>query len=403
MKRHDDLINLLQNILDVLLFHHPTVWWLSRRIRSLREHLADELATRPPGAPRRLDLARALDALDDFQRSQAPEHPSPWALAARGGSLFARIQHLVAPPAAPGRPAWLAPALLALVLPCAALTLKAAVNPPIPGEPALIRDLDALAAREGLDPHLLRSLAWVESGLNRKAKSPAGALGVLQVMPETARRFGARDLDDPEQVATAGAKYLKHLLDRTQGNVAKALAAYSGGEQVVAAAPLDPDLQSYAARIQTLTRDQAIQPAWPLADGEVLGVIERRVDGDLAVRTLVRHRGNIRLVIRPASGKGQGGTVEYGSRTATGQRNLEPWKEQTAKVMIPGKDFGDEALVQCEERGLGWIGETRVSIQGPYRTFRLRMHPAPETAPPPSGGPSTLSESAARRSEAPQS
>ena len=57
IRRHDYLINLLQNVVEILLFYHPAVWWLSRRIRTEREQIADDFAAHHLGDPRRLALA----------------------------------------------------------------------------------------------------------------------------------------------------------------------------------------------------------------------------------------------------------------------------------------------------------------------------------------------------------
>ena len=93
IRRHDYLVNLLQGVVEALLFYHPVVWWLSREIRNEREHIADQLAADMLGAPRR--LAIALSELSDFNRScSTPPH---LAQAAHGGQLMSRIEQLVRP------------------------------------------------------------------------------------------------------------------------------------------------------------------------------------------------------------------------------------------------------------------------------------------------------------------
>jgi len=93
--RRDYLVNLLQSVVEALLFFHPAVWWLSARLRAERELVADDLAARAIGDRRR--LAQALHAL-----SLAPEDAAAagaaWAVPARGGSLLRRVEVLVAPP-----------------------------------------------------------------------------------------------------------------------------------------------------------------------------------------------------------------------------------------------------------------------------------------------------------------
>ena len=90
IKRHDYLVNLLQNVVETLLFYHPAVWWLSRRIRIEREQIADDFAARHLGEPRRLALA-----LSELERLQFSHHHL--AQAANGGDLTARIRRLLRP------------------------------------------------------------------------------------------------------------------------------------------------------------------------------------------------------------------------------------------------------------------------------------------------------------------
>ncbi|WP_146907079.1 M56 family metallopeptidase [Arenimonas daejeonensis] len=90
VRRHDYLVNLVQSAVEALLFYHPVVWWLSRRIRIEREQIADDLAAQALGEPRRLALA--LNELAQF-RAPTP-HLAP---AAHGGQLMSRIQRLVRP------------------------------------------------------------------------------------------------------------------------------------------------------------------------------------------------------------------------------------------------------------------------------------------------------------------
>lgn len=95
---------------------------------------------------------------------------------------------------------------------------------------ALFREVEA---RLGLPRGLVEAVARVESGLNPRAVSPAGALGLMQLMPATARALGANDPFDPAQNVEAGARYLRHLLDRFGGNLRLALAAYNAGPGAV--------------------------------------------------------------------------------------------------------------------------------------------------------------------------
>lgn len=89
------------------------------------------------------------------------------------------------------------------------------------------------AARYGLEPALVRAIAHVESRFNTNAVSPAGAAGIMQLMPGTAKRYGAVSRHDPAQNLDAGARYFKDLLGQYAGNIALALAAYNAGERNV--------------------------------------------------------------------------------------------------------------------------------------------------------------------------
>ncbi|UCE04217.1 MAG: M56 family metallopeptidase [Candidatus Latescibacterota bacterium] len=90
VRRHDYLVNLLQTLVETLLFYHPAVWWVSSRIRHEREHCADDLAVHACGD--RVLVARALTAMEELRLS--PLHPGV-AIAANGGSLVSRIQRLL--------------------------------------------------------------------------------------------------------------------------------------------------------------------------------------------------------------------------------------------------------------------------------------------------------------------
>ena len=93
--------------------------------------------------------------------------------------------------------------------------------------------IERAAAAAGIEPNLVRAVIVVESGFNPRAKSAKGAMGLMQLMPATATRFGADNALDPVQNVAAGARYLKFLKDRFAGNVRLVLAAYNAGEQAV--------------------------------------------------------------------------------------------------------------------------------------------------------------------------
>ena len=102
IRRHDYLINLMQVVVETLLFYHPAVWWLAGQIRLEREQIADQLAAGVIGTPR--PLALALAELADLTQSPAAE--IALAQAADGGTLKVRIKQLFAAKSVPAKPAW---------------------------------------------------------------------------------------------------------------------------------------------------------------------------------------------------------------------------------------------------------------------------------------------------------
>ncbi|HEX8613993.1 MAG TPA: M56 family metallopeptidase [Telluria sp.] len=130
IRRFDYLVNLGQNLAEIVLFYHPAVWWISGRIRVEREQIADDLAARHLGEPRR--LARALSELERLQFSM--HH---LAVAATGGDLLSRVRRLLKP--APQTLDWQA-ALPALGLAAACFSLYAhAAGDRASATPALAR------------------------------------------------------------------------------------------------------------------------------------------------------------------------------------------------------------------------------------------------------------------------
>lgn len=90
-----------------------------------------------------------------------------------------------------------------------------------------------VASHYGLQAGLLKAIIEVESGFNARARSPKGAIGLMQVMPATAARYGDFDLYLPEHNVDVGARYLRDLLAMFKGDVRLAVAAYNAGENAV--------------------------------------------------------------------------------------------------------------------------------------------------------------------------
>jgi len=90
-----------------------------------------------------------------------------------------------------------------------------------------------LETETGVSADLIKAVVMVESGFDARARSPKGALGLMQLMPEIARRYGVRNAYDPHQNLRAGATHLSKLLERYDGDLSLTLAAYNAGSGAV--------------------------------------------------------------------------------------------------------------------------------------------------------------------------
>src|SRR5437868_11221857 len=128
------------------------------------------------------------------------------------------------------------------------------------GRPAMSIDRDGVeklvreaAERHRMDPALVRAVIETESNWNPKAFSHKGAGGLMQLIPTTAQRYGAYDVFDPQQKIDAGVKYLRKLLERYNGNLDLALAAYNAGEGAVDkvhGVPAFRETRNYVQKVQ---------------------------------------------------------------------------------------------------------------------------------------------------------
>ena len=114
--------------------------------------------------------------------------------------------------------------------------------------------IDRVAKEQNVDAKLVRAVIQVESAYNERARSRKGAMGLMQLMPATARQYAVTDPYDPKSNIEAGIKHLKSLLDRLP-SVKLAIAAYNAGEAAVQrfrGVPPYPETRDYVAKVLSL-------------------------------------------------------------------------------------------------------------------------------------------------------
>ena len=118
------------------------------------------------------------------------------------------------------------------------------------------------AKKNDLPPELVAAVAHTESKFQPTARSGAGAIGLMQLVPRTGHWLGARNLTDPAQNIMAGAKYLKYLTDRFNGDTTRAIAAYNAGEGAVrrfGGIPPFRETRNYVQRVRSFQQDLGSQ------------------------------------------------------------------------------------------------------------------------------------------------
>jgi soluble lytic murein transglycosylase-like protein len=135
-------------------------------------------------------------------------------------------------------------------------------------------DLQPMIARHAdthqVDPRLIQAVMQVESGYNAQAVSRVGAIGLMQLMPETARNLAVSDPYDPDQNVRGGTTYLRRMLDRFQGSLELAVAAYNAGPEAVEryrGIPPYAETRDYVRRVLALYNGSDALSAPALAAG----------------------------------------------------------------------------------------------------------------------------------------
>jgi len=160
--------------------------------------------------------------------------------------------------------------------------------------------VEAIAATQSLPANLVHSVIQVESNYNTLAVSSKGAQGLMQLMPDTARRFGVANAFDPIDNIQGGTKYLKYLLDLYKGDYNLALAAYNAGEGAVekyGAVPPYPETINYLVLVgRQLQKSRPAVP--PASQPAVPQVADAQPAGPAHIQEVVGADGSVRYVSR---------------------------------------------------------------------------------------------------------
>ncbi len=185
-----------------------------------------------------------------------------------------------------------------VVMPYVAVAaVQATVPGPVDYGTGIEEAVRRIAAEHSLPPQLIHSVIKVESNYNPHAVSSKGALGLMQLIPSTARRFGVSDAFNPIQNIQGGAKYLRYLLDLFDNSYPLALAAYNAGEGAVArygGIPPFAETQNYVL----LVRKQLEKAAAAKLAVAPAPVIEAKVTGPAHIVEEVQPDGSVRYVSR---------------------------------------------------------------------------------------------------------
>lgn len=194
---------------------------------------------------------------------------------------------------------------------CGAVVAAAASPGEVPRTLPVIDDqgdlrglVQRLSSEHGLDPKLVDAVVRVESAYNPSAVSHKGALGLMQLMPDTARRLEVDDPFDPEQNVRGGIRELDRLIERYSGNLQLVLAAYNAGEGAVdrhRGIPPFQETRDYVARVLSLYTGSAYR----VSDGRMISPV--RLTRDAEGRTVISNTSGAEA--RPLPVSRTGGTT----------------------------------------------------------------------------------------------
>lgn len=192
--------------------------------------------------------------------------------------------------------------------------------------PELIALVDEIAQFNGVDPFLARAIIQAESAFNYKARSHAGALGLMQLMPATAKRFGVLDPFDPRQNIEGGTKYLKWLSNYFKGDLTKVVAAYNAGEGAVdrhKGVPPFRETRAYVPKVLDLFHRRAV-------------VADPKAAGSMAL--LKKGRGGFQVDEKPVKGAQMAAALPAGDaaepEASRPSRPIFQWTDDQGRVQI---------------------------------------------------------------------
>ena len=237
---------------------HPTIRAFAKRYghfgsRSIARHPQDDSTFR-----RLVQSVYAQGNRSTHRGAQGLTIQDYWRRAVAGQSHCARFgthrqtPSESAPPEPPAPTDQKPAAAVTAVKGCQLSEATAAAHQDPTGQHAIDQAVAAASQRHGLPAALIRSVIQHESNFNPRAVSPAGALGLMQLMPGTASELGVQNPFDISQNVDGGSRYLRKMLDRFGGDLRKALAAYNAGPGTVRrydGVPPYPETHSYIRRV----------------------------------------------------------------------------------------------------------------------------------------------------------